>query len=542
MSDKYSIIDDIFFIDASTLPNGIAKVKIRATHSGYVNRNNVYYTDKLLEESYRSFVKPYPKPIVINHTDDQRDVIGRITNARFIKNPAPSANEPTGYVELDGYISDPESIQMLKDKRLLTVSIRGVATKSTKLTCSICKKELSPDEVYEHEHVKGQTYGKKKCYYVVDGALEYFHVAFVADPADVYATAEPIEDSFHDFHSDVITDIGEIEHIKIENKEIEDKIMTSENEIEDKVEEQQTVEQPQVTNNDCENKTESTNDVTGISTNEKTEENTCDCDNDDNNCDCIPDFSDLSKEELDELLALDLLMEQELGEDGKLSTKKRNSLPDRSFCGPNRSFPVPDCAHVTAALRLLGRAKVSESTKAKIRACVMRKAKNLGCSVSKDDYDRIIDYINDKFYPELKTYIKSVIDEAINNFKNDFNDKTAIGKYETLQKEANRLAEKLDSTVGEMHNNRLLALKAIKVLVSPLNVTLDSVSVTQDEIINFEETVHNILKDNIVNDDNVQNIESQVEEKNEDRNINIKKIDQMSFNEKLELISKLFNK
>ena len=40
-----------------------------------------------------------------------------------------------------------------------------------------------------------------------------------------------------------------------------------------------------------------------------------------------------------------------------LTTKKRKSLPKSSFCGPGRSFPVNDCAHYTAALRLLNRSK-----------------------------------------------------------------------------------------------------------------------------------------------------------------------------------------
>ncbi len=70
--------------------------------------------------------------------------------------------------------------------------------------------------------------------------------------------------------------------------------------------------------------------------------------------------------------------------DAKLSTEKRKSLKGSAFCGPGRSFPVPDCAHVTAARRLVGRAKVSDSTKSRILSCVSRKAKALGCGGKKD--------------------------------------------------------------------------------------------------------------------------------------------------------------
>jgi hypothetical protein len=66
-------------------------------------------------------------------------------------------------------------------------------------------------------------------------------------------------------------------------------------------------------------------------------------------------------------------------QDAKLSSTARKDLGKGTFCGPGRSFPVPDCAHVTAARRLIGRAKASEDTKAKIQSCVSRKAKSLGC-------------------------------------------------------------------------------------------------------------------------------------------------------------------
>jgi hypothetical protein len=68
-----------------------------------------------------------------------------------------------------------------------------------------------------------------------------------------------------------------------------------------------------------------------------------------------------------------------LAEDAKLSAEARGKLKKSTFCGPGRSFPCPDCSHVAAARRLIGRAKVSDATKSKILACVSRKAKALGC-------------------------------------------------------------------------------------------------------------------------------------------------------------------
>lgn len=72
--------------------------------------------------------------------------------------------------------------------------------------------------------------------------------------------------------------------------------------------------------------------------------------------------------------------------DAKLSASKRKNLSSSTFCGPNRSFPVPDCAHVTAARRLIGRYK-GPGNKSAILACINRKAKSLGCDKGKDSID-----------------------------------------------------------------------------------------------------------------------------------------------------------
>ncbi len=67
----------------------------------------------------------------------------------------------------------------------------------------------------------------------------------------------------------------------------------------------------------------------------------------------------------------------------KLTTKDRKKLPDSVYCGPGRSFPCNDCAHVAAAKAFLGRSKFSKETKKKIAACINRKAKQLGCPTEK---------------------------------------------------------------------------------------------------------------------------------------------------------------
>jgi len=88
----------------------------------------------------------------------------------------------------------------------------------------------------------------------------------------------------------------------------------------------------------------------------------------------------------------------------KLTTKTRKSLPDKVFCGPGRSYPVNDCAHYTAALRLLNRGKYSDATKAKIKSCIIRRGKAMGC-VKKEKSADIEELIKSDIF---KATIKSV--------------------------------------------------------------------------------------------------------------------------------------
>lgn len=66
-----------------------------------------------------------------------------------------------------------------------------------------------------------------------------------------------------------------------------------------------------------------------------------------------------------------------------LTTKQRKKMKKGTFCGPDRSFPVPDCKHVGTAKAFLGRSKFSAATKKKIAACINSKAKSLGCTPGK---------------------------------------------------------------------------------------------------------------------------------------------------------------
>lgn len=106
----------------------------------------------------------------------------------------------------------------------------------------------------------------------------------------------------------------------------------------------------------------------------------------------------------------------------KLTTKDRKKLKSSTFCGPDRSFPVPDCKHVAVAKTYLARSKFSKSTKKKIAACINRKAKQLGCNTTKKAKASKVPRFIELSYEEKKLYssdvfatTKQLVEESIKN-------------------------------------------------------------------------------------------------------------------------------
>ena len=56
----------------------------------------------------------------------------------------------------------------------------------------------------------------------------------------------------------------------------------------------------------------------------------------------------------------------------KLTAKRRNALPAKTFAGPDRSYPIPDASHARNALARASQHAGSD-LKAKIRAKVHKK-------------------------------------------------------------------------------------------------------------------------------------------------------------------------
>lgn len=88
---------------------------------------------------------------------------------------------------------------------------------------------------------------------------------------------------------------------------------------------------------------------------------------------------------LEECTELARRFDASIQSDAKMSPERREKLKSSTFCGPGRSFPVPDCAHVTAARRLIGRYKSDAETKKRIMSAVNRKAAKMCCGSNDRD-------------------------------------------------------------------------------------------------------------------------------------------------------------
>lgn len=195
------------------------KVKIEASHSGIVNKNYWFYTPTGMADGADSFVKPYNKPVTVNH-DPDLPPIGRVLESSYIdysqysteirssrnyqeivdqivaftnsKDFNQSGYKGLGHIELIAEITDKEAIQKILDKRYLTVSIGG---NSDMAICSVCGNNLKDEkQAQECEHSRGGVFDNQLCF-LIGGKMDFDHISYVSSPADENAMSEVINDS-----------------------------------------------------------------------------------------------------------------------------------------------------------------------------------------------------------------------------------------------------------------------------------------------------------------------------------------------------------
>ncbi|MGD9697437.1 hypothetical protein [Acinetobacter sp.] len=177
LTDDFAVQWEVKDMEPSSSGGFVATID--ATHGGFVNRNFYYYVPSSMRNAAKSWITPFPKPMLINH-DKGTDPLGRVKAARYI------GDDSGGYIQLDVNIPDTDGAQKIQDGRYLTVSTSGTPIEFVK--CSICGQDHLRAE--EHcGHSRGQKYVDedsgvtKTCFWYV-GALEYKEVSFVNIPAD----------------------------------------------------------------------------------------------------------------------------------------------------------------------------------------------------------------------------------------------------------------------------------------------------------------------------------------------------------------------
>ena len=458
--------EKIKFIDCAceSDENGMGGLAVTydLTHSGRRINNRIYSPAGQLA-GVASLTHPYPKPILLNH-DQSNDPIGRFIGGEFqdltnlnyqyfkdanqivdlrnafeqydfekiykvmkdnnlLTNPNYSG---LGRIRVKANIRDPKAIEKFLDGRYMTFSAGSTTNKHV---CSICYSDWAQGDICEHRH--GRIYDKEICVFMT-GSFDILEGSVVNTPADdlskiismeyyndnnelqdlnIDAKMDPstfyLSDSFFNLINDSEIQMNEIEESSVEAK---DEVVVEVNEDSETVETvEETVtettdaveEVAEVTNEDAvEDTTPEAKEEKEVVEAKIVELKVADTDGD---IDTLVDELSVDWYLLDCALTFEL-------EDKALTAEERNNLPESAFCGPNRSFPVNDCAHVTAARRLISRAKLSDGQKAKVLACVNKKAVAMKCDVEAQSDSEEVSAIRKEIADLKKSLEKELVD------------------------------------------------------------------------------------------------------------------------------------
>lgn len=394
-------------------------VTVAATHAGIITRNNAFYRPDIMRRDLPNFTSgPFPKPVLLHHNESQ-DPVGRVKRSEYkdlsykylnplnefknrygglvftdahvdkdkafdqidwvIKNLQPMKDYVgLGYGELDLHITDAKAAEKILDERYLTVSV-GFST--TEVYCSICKSDWAADG--RCEHTPGKMYDEAQMA-LVPFAFEYDEVSWVNSPADKYARtinimetniieAPPTEINSVDFATiPILLSVKDSKVYRLDSVEVTQEITDVPKQIEKNEADEKTVisDNTEVIVND---ETSSETETIAPSTDETNDQTVTPNDTElESNSPIKDEISVWDETTYDQFMA-------PLLNDAKLTAEQIAALTLSDYCGPNKSFPVPDCAHVTAARQLLEK-YTGPGSKDRIAANIEKKARTLQCS------------------------------------------------------------------------------------------------------------------------------------------------------------------
>lgn len=148
----------------------------------YATRNFTRYMPKCLKNSIPSWTKPYRKPVIKHHNEENGETIGRIINAKY-KESNTLSNTPALVFTIN--IPNGQAKKEIKNGLLATTSIGVIAHD---VRCSICGAHLEDGSSCGHE--RGQEYsinGKKEICYWDMYSIEAKELSYVIVPSDAYS-------------------------------------------------------------------------------------------------------------------------------------------------------------------------------------------------------------------------------------------------------------------------------------------------------------------------------------------------------------------
>lgn len=400
-------------------------VSLDATHAGITNLNYRYYIPAMMEEGVKELSDGKPRPILKHHKADE-DPIGKVVDAEYVPTVseevltvAPEINdlispdvplkkrvraakkfikrgiaankdwEGLGFARLKADILDEDTVKQLEAGLFDSVS---VGFTSDHAFCSICGADwLDDDDGFCEHFPPGKIYenedGEKERQCLIPGKMKIRECSLVNFDADPHTNIVIEGSGFGDVEEDAVKQETLfncnaqwcVQDSKKEDSGMKLTIKDETIELSDREAEVFKAIKEKFAGDDDSYVVEATKEIlSSLKDEEKADDEKVMSAYEDKRVKDQKTVSyDAFEEELQKMVDEGLLSKEEV-EDAKLSSGQRKKLPGSVFCGPDRSFPVNDCAHCTAARRLIGRYK-GPGDKSKIKACIERKCDALGC-------------------------------------------------------------------------------------------------------------------------------------------------------------------
>lgn len=197
-------------------------VEIEGIHAyPHATRNYTRYMPECLANSVPTWTKPYHRPLIKHHNEKDGDIIGRVIAAEYISR---SNRSKTPALKFTANVSDEDAKKAVKDGRLDTVSISGMATD---VRCSICGRQLADGDMCEHERGMQYKVGNKTktCYWDIY-QMEAKELSYVIVPSDIYAKNECFYPAFKNSKAEIKESLSDNLHKKGEKAMPEPKTST----------------------------------------------------------------------------------------------------------------------------------------------------------------------------------------------------------------------------------------------------------------------------------------------------------------------------